>query len=101
MKLSLSQLKALPAIDKLIVHSLECGLYQAGVQVGDAEYTVSDGRGGFLRSHNKHQLLEHFSGCQVLKTVLRHSSAYDEMVGQPVREQTNMLEVPLGNGPNA
>lgn len=29
--------------------------------------------------------------------VLCHQSAYDEMVGQPMKKDGNMLEVPVGN----
>jgi len=28
---------------------------------------------------------------------LRQQSAYDEMINQPMRQGSNMLEVPLGN----
>jgi hypothetical protein len=31
--------------------------------------------------------------------VLRHSSAYDEMIGQPHREESNALEVRIARDP--
>lgn len=31
-----------------------------------------------------------------LDLMLRHQSAYDEMINQPLRQGSNMLEVPLG-----
>ncbi|MGH1460761.1 MAG: DUF6482 family protein [Neptuniibacter sp.] len=38
-----------------------------------------------------------FTQKMVGEMVLCHQSAYDEMVGQPMKEGGNMLEVPLGN----
>jgi hypothetical protein len=37
-----------------------------------------------------------FEGYQVDEMVLRHESAYDEMVNQPVKMASNRMEVPLG-----
>lgn len=99
MKLSLAELEMATRIDCLIVHSLECSLYQASVRLGTEEYWVTDSDGRILRHRNKADLLARFSKCLaralIGQAVLRHSSAYDEMIGQPFREQTNTLEVPL------
>ena len=34
-------------------------------------------------------------GMPVRSLVLRHESAYDEMIGQPTRDESNALEVSL------
>lgn len=99
MKLSLAELELATRIDCLIVHSLENSLYQASVRLGTEEYWVTDGDGRILKHRNKADLLARFAKCLaralIGRAVLRHSSAYDEMIGQPFREQANTLEVPL------
>jgi len=97
MTITLKQLRKAPCIDKLIIHSLDCSLYQVSVQLGDKELYVISDEGKFLRSHNKLSLQNLFTGMAVKCTVLRQQNAYDEMVGQPVRDGDNFLEVPLGN----
>jgi hypothetical protein len=91
----LSEVKLLPHVDKVRIHSLESNLYQVSILVGEDEHYVFSAPGKFLRSHNKLDLLAQFEGMSVGSTVLCHQSAYDEMVGQPLRDQANLLEVPI------
>lgn len=87
----------MPAIDKIVIHSLDLMLYQASAIVEGDEYYVTDDNGKLLRSHNLLEMQVKFEGMNFQQMVLRQQSAYDEMVGQPVRQQANALEVPIGN----
>ena len=97
MTIRLSKLKKEPFIDKVIIHSLDHALYQVSVMIDGEELYVTDDEGTFLRSHNKLGLQNLFEGLPVQQMVLRQQSAYDEMVGQPMRGGDNFMEVPLGN----
>jgi hypothetical protein len=57
---------------------------------------VVTGKGLPVKAYNKPGLQGLFKRVNVREMVLRHESAYDEMVGQPVREESNTLEVRLG-----
>lgn len=96
MKITLKQLQSQPAIDLLVIHSLQNSLYQATAIIGNDSYCVIAANGRPLTCRDKTALLQHFKECRVLNTRLRQSSAYDEMVSQPVRESANTLDVPLG-----
>lgn len=93
--MTLAELERQAQIDKLIIHSLEYGLYQVIVNIDGSETVITDNKGRPLREFsvtNCFARLRHVqSDCP---TVMRHGSAYDEMVGQPVGHG-NQLEVPL------
>ena len=95
--MQVKELQGMPSFEKVVIHSLAPNLYQVSVVVGSEEVFVSDGKGRFLSSHNKQDLQNLFKGKLVGSMVLRQQSAYDEMVGQPLRVSTNCLEVPIGN----
>lgn len=97
MKMALSKLEKYFYIDKLVVHSLDLSLYQVSVVVDDQEFYVTDDNGEFLRAFSILELQRACSKLKVEKHVLRHQSAYDEMVGTSQRKGSNQLEVPLGN----
>lgn len=96
MTICVSQLRQL-SIEKIVIHSLDLVLYQASAIVDGKEHYVTDDSGQLLRSHNLLGMQVQFEGMQFERMVLRQQSAYDEMVGQPVRCDTNALEVPIGN----
>ncbi|MCY0966871.1 DUF6482 family protein [Parathalassolituus penaei] len=95
MLISLRELQRQPLIDTLVVHSLDLMLYQVSVVLDGRELYVTDNQGKLLRSHNLVSIQALFEGWPVAEMRLRQSSAYDEMIGQPLRE-TNQLDVPLG-----
>ena len=95
MKISMKKLQDIQPIEKVIVHSLDCALYQASVLSGGCEKFVTDKDGKLLRSRSVLEMQAHFKGLDVQAMVLRQASAYDEMVGQPLRTEDNVLEVPL------
>jgi len=95
--MTLEELSQVVVFDKVKIHSLESNLYQVSVVLDGKESFVMNDKGHCLTSHNKLDLQSLFKDKQVAKRVLIHQSAYDEMVGQPVRKGSNVLEVSLSN----
>tara|TARA_R110001583_G_scaffold188926_1_gene351493 strand:- start:2522 stop:2845 length:324 start_codon:yes stop_codon:yes gene_type:complete len=95
--ITIKQLRAVPIISKVIMHSLDMSLYQVSVLLDGAEHYVTDDKGVLLRSFKILELQALFESLPVEQMVLRQQSAYDEMINQPMRQGSNMLEVPLGN----
>ncbi len=95
MKVSLESLRRGNEPVALVIHSLELALYQVLVKVGDEEALLTEDNGRILRRHSLNAAREALQGLPVSRLTLRHSSAYDEMIGQPAREQSNAMEVPL------
>ena len=98
MTISLKTLQQQSEIEKVIIHSLDCALYQVSAVIEGQELYLTDRQGTLLRSHNKLSRQAWFEGLPVRQMVLRQQSAYDEMVGQPLRQEDNFMEVPIGNG---
>jgi hypothetical protein len=96
MTISLHELQKLPRIETLVIHSLDLMLYQVSVELEGVEHYVTDNQGKLLRSHNLLSIQALFEGWPIDSMRLRQQSAYDEMIGQPIRD-SNQLEVPLGN----
>lgn len=99
MAISLSKLEKFFYLDKLVVHSLDLSLYQVSVEVDGQEHFITDDEGKLLRAFSVVELQKKCANLKANKWVLRQQSAYDEMVGAPIRQQDNTLEVPLGNNP--
>ena len=97
MTISTDELRKLNHIDKIIIHSLDMSLYQAAALVDGQEQMVTDKKGKLLRSFSLLEMKAQFEGLPVQSLVLRHESAYDEMVNQPGRSGENRLEVPLSH----
>lgn len=97
MTMRLSELLKRSVVDKLIFHSVELSLYQVSAVVDGAEAYITDDRGQYLCSRSLSELRKLFRDCRAWRTVLRHTSAYDEMIGGPETYGNNMLEVRLGD----
>jgi hypothetical protein len=95
MKITLQQLQASTAVERVVIHSVDCSLYIAKATVAGVESLVTDGRGKTLKTRNLLDMKQHLVGVPVAELLLHQQSAYDEMVGQPVREAENTLEVSL------
>ncbi len=98
MKLLLKQLSN-HKIDKLVINSLDQSLYQAVVQIGNEEHIVWETHEKPLITRNLMEIRGFFEELNIKEAVLRHESAYDEMIGHPVSDGTNRLEVPLDVNP--
>ncbi|MFD2165634.1 DUF6482 family protein [Thalassotalea euphylliae] len=86
-------------IDKLIINSLEQALYQAIAVINGDEHVIWESETKTLTTRNLTKMREHFEHMDIEAIVLRHESAYDEMVGQPPKQGSNRLEVPLRKNP--
>lgn len=84
-------------MEKLIYHSIDLSLYQVSVVVEGEEHYITDEKGKFLRSVNLIELQKLLKNLPAIKSVLRHTSAYDEMIGGPEKISSNLLEVPLAD----
>ncbi len=94
--MTIKQIKALSIIDRVVIHSLDQSLYQVSIEVDGEQHYLVDEKNKPVKSSNKLDLQAIFERLNVREMILRHESAYDEMVGQPIREQKNTLEVRLG-----
>ena len=97
MKMPLAKLKKYFVVDKLIYHSVDLSLYMVSAMVEGEEYYIADNSGNFLKSHKLIELQKALAKVKATETVLRHTSPYDEMVGEPDKTGSNALEVPLGD----
>ena len=95
MRISVKEFAALGCKVPVIIHSLDQALYQVTVIVEGAERLLVDADQKPLRSHSLQQMREVLARLPVASLVLRQQSAYDEMIGQGMREGDNTLEVPL------
>jgi hypothetical protein len=84
-------------VEKLIYHSIDLSLYQVSAVVEGEEHYITDEKGKFLRSVNLIELQKLLKNLPAIKSVLRHTSAYDEMIGGPEKISSNLLEVPLAD----
>ena len=97
MSMRLEKLKRYFVIDKLIYHSVDLSLYMVSVIIDGKEHYITDSKNTFLKAPNLVSLQKLLKGVEATETVLRHTSPYDEMVGGPIKEGSNVLEVPLAD----
>ena len=97
MAIELSKLNKYFSIDKLIYHSVDLSLYQVSAIIDGEEHYITDRKKKFLRASNIIDLQKLLKNLKAKETVLRHTSAYDEMVGGPDKTSSNLLEVPLAD----
>lgn len=95
MKISLKELSALGQLVPAIIHSLDQALYQVTVIIDGKQVLLTDDSGLILRRHSLEQMREALQAMPIESLKLQQQSAYDEMIGQPMREAANTLEVPL------
>jgi hypothetical protein len=91
----LSKLEKYFSVEKLIYHSVDLSLYQASVIINGQEHYITDDKNKFLRSVNLVELQKQLRNITAEQAVLRHTSAYDEMIGAAEKTSHNTLEVPL------
>ena len=96
MKISLRESLALETIEKVVLNSYEQSLYLVSIIINDEERFVTNEEGDYLKSFNKLDLQKLFSGTRVKKMVIRHKSAYNEMIGLQDYKEDNTLEVMIG-----
>ena len=97
MTIAISKLEKYAVVEKLILHSVDLSLYQASVIIDGQEHFIVDNKGALLRSRSLLELQKLLHQVCATQAVLRHTSAYDEMIGGPEKPFTNALEVPLAD----
>ena len=78
-----------------IVHSLQHALYQVTVIVDGQECLLTENDGKTFRRHSLSAVREALQVLPLASLTLKQRSAYDAMIGQPIREGENALEVSL------
>ncbi len=97
MLVRLSKLEKFFFIEKVIYHSLDLSLYQVSVLIDGENYYVTDDKDRFLRASNLVELQKTMSSVKSKESVLRQSSAYDEMIGLSGDHGSNTMEVPISD----
>ena len=77
------------------VHSLQHALYQVTMIIDGEECLLTENDGKIFRRHSLSAVREALQVLPLASLTLIQQSAYDEMIGQPVREGDNALQVPL------
>lgn len=97
MSMRLEKLKKYFVIDKLIYHSVDLSLYMVSAIIDGKEHYITDNKNVHLKAPNLVSLQKLLQGIEAAETVLRHTSPYDEMIGAPIKQSSNTLEVPLSD----
>lgn len=97
MTIALSKLEKYFVVEKLIYHSVDLSLYQASAIIDGQEHYITDDKAVLIRSINLVELQKRLREVSAEQSVLRHTSAYDEMIGGAEKPDTNALEVPLAD----
>ena len=95
MKISVTRLRAAAAPCPLTIHSLDGALYHVTVAWEGAQRVLVDDDHRPLRYRSLQAAREALRGLPVASVTLSQRSAYDEMIGQPPREGSNALALPL------
>ncbi len=95
MKVRFSELARYRHIEKVIIHSLDQALYCIAIEHDGEQRHLVDDDGSLFKRHNLMLIRELLEPLHIGELVLRQQSAYDEMVGQPLRQGDNTLEVRL------
>lgn len=95
MKITFAECARLSEPARAIIHSLDLALYQVTLMIDGEERLLAENSGRPFRRHSLQAVREALRLLPLSSLCLRQQSAYDEMVGQPVRETRNTLEVPL------
>lgn len=101
MSISLADLFNVGGAVKGVVHSIEGSIYRLSVVSHGREMHVLDSDGKAFRRRSIEEVREALQGSRVERLVLRQQSAYDEMIGQAVRQEDNTLEVQLALAPQS
>ncbi len=95
MKITLTELARSTDQYDVVIHSLDRALYQATVALTQGEQLLLDDEHKPLRFRSLQAMREALALLDMRSLTLRHQSAYDEMIGQPPREGSNAMDVPL------
>lgn len=94
-KISITDLINYQPLEKVVIESLDLALYRLLVVIKGEEYLVTEANGTLFKRHSLMEVRELLEPFHIEAIVMRHQSAYDEMIGQPPKTASNMLEVPI------
>jgi len=100
-KITLSELRQRSSITRIAIRSTELSLYIAEAELDGAIHIICDKDGKPLKTRNLVGMREQLEALNPQELVLLHESAYDEMIGQPPREHSNRMELPLDPDSNS
>ena len=97
--ISLYELQEDGCVAKVIVQSLEGGIYTVDVETGGARYHVTDNSHKPLQFHSLTEAKQCMQGIACEQAVMTQYAAYDEMIGSPPLDHVNGNEmvIPLTN----
>ena len=93
----LSELSRFPAIDKVIIESLEQALFRLVVEVDEQQYYVLETPKQSLTRRSIVAIQELLTPFVVYGMYLSHQSPYDEMIGHEVNKNSNEMFIPIGD----
>ena len=97
--ITLAELKQIYAIDSVEIHSHDSSIYTVRMHIDKQYYRLLEQNNKPYQrrsvEHVKKDLIDTNANRHIGSLALIHQSAYDEMVGQPSREEANRLAVPL------
>lgn len=100
MKITLRELCQRAAeVDKVFIESVDLSLYIAQVVIDGEEQLLAENDGKVFKRVNLLEMKRSIKGALTCPLVLRHRSAYDEMVGHNYSANSNTMELPLGEQP--
>ena len=95
MRIRLKDLQQMGGEYDLTIRSLELALYQVEVSLAGGERLLCDDAGKPLRFRTLQAAREALAPLTASSLQLVHQSAYDEMIGQPLKQEGNTMAVPL------
>ena len=95
MKITMSQFAALSDPVAVTIHSLGPALYQVSLLLDGQSRTLADEDGSHYRARNLQTVRCMLASMPAQTITMHHESAYDEMIGQEVRRESNTLAVNL------
>jgi hypothetical protein len=95
LKISIIRLADIGLIEDLEILSIDRALYTVRVFIQGQQYRVVNKYDKPYVKNSVEHIKKDLQGCQIANMALVHQSAFDEMVGQPDRESSNAIRVPL------
>lgn len=77
-------------IDYLEVQSFEMNVYLVYATINGRSGMVYDNTDKPMRFHSTGHIRKSFSHCDVARSVMKHDSPYDEMIGNPPKSKEQM-----------
>ncbi|GEA09707.1 DUF6482 family protein [Alteromonas sp. KUL49] len=78
------------SIEYLEVQSFEMNVYLVYATINGRSGMVYDNTDKPMRFHSAGHIRKSFSHCDVVRSVMKHDSPYDEMIGNPPKSKEQM-----------